>query len=152
MVTVSDRCAAGLAQDESGVVIAQRLEQLPASVVVRRVVPDEPDGIRDAFRAATAAADIAVFTGGTGLAQRDVTPQTLLPLLDYEVPGMAEAMRAAGLRQTALALLSRQIAGVAGRCLVLALPGSVRAVSESLDAVWPALPHALSLLRGDAHH
>lgn len=149
ILTVSDAGARGERADESGDLIAARLADLPAAVVSRSIVPDEPAAISLAVVEACAVADLLVITGGTGLAPRDVTPQALRPLLDYDVPGMAEAMRAAGLASTPHAMLSRQVAGVRGSCLVLALPGSPRGVGESLDAVWAALPHGLRLLRGD---
>lgn len=153
ILTVSDAGARGERADESGDVIATRLAQLPATLVSRGIVADDPPAIAAAVLATVSAADLLVITGGTGLAPRDVTPQALRPLLDYEVPGMAEAMRARGLASTPHAMLSRQVVGVRGRCLVLALPGSPRGVAESLDAVWEALPHGLRLLRGerDAH-
>jgi molybdenum cofactor synthesis domain-containing protein len=151
VLTVSDAGARGERADTSGEVICERLAGLPASVVTRAVVPDEPDAIRAAVLEATASAGLLVITGGTGLGPRDVTPQTVGPLLDYQVPGMAEAMRSRGLASTPHAMLSRQVVGVRGGCLVLALPGSPRAVAECLDAVWEALPHALRLLAGERH-
>jgi len=149
ILTVSDAGARGERVDASGDLIAARLAELPATVVSRGTVPDEAPQIADWVRSAAADSELVVVTGGTGLAPRDVTPQALRPLLDYEVPGMAEAMRRRGLDSTPHAMLSRQVAGVRGRCLVLALPGSPRGVGESLDAVWPALPHGLRLLRGE---
>ena len=153
VITVSDsRARADGADDPSGDAIAERVRDLPGRVVLRRVVADEAEEIRSAVSEALPAVDLVVLTGGTGLGPRDVTPQAVGPLLDYEVPGMAEAMRREGLRSTAHAMLSRQLAGVSGSTLVLALPGSRRAVLESLDAVWDALPHALALLRGETGH
>ena len=151
VLTVSDAGARGERADTSGQVICERLAGLPASVVTRAIVPDEPDAIRAAVLEATASAGLLVITGGTGLGPRDVTPQTVGPLLDYQVPGMAEAMRSRGLAATPHAMLSRQVVGVRGGCLVLALPGSPKAVAECLDAVWEALPHALRLLAGERH-
>jgi molybdenum cofactor synthesis domain-containing protein len=151
VVTVSDGVTSGTRVDQSGDLIVERLRQLPAEVAMRRVVADNADAITAVAREAFSV-ELAVFTGGTGLGPRDVTPQTLQPLLDYEVPGIVEHMRATGVAHTPYAMLSRQLAGVAGRCLVLALPGSVAAVRESLDAVWPVLPHALALLHGDTEH
>lgn len=149
ILTVSDAGARGERADASGDLIATRLADLPATLVSRSLVPDDPPAITSAVVAAAGDADLLVITGGTGLAPRDVTPQTLRPLLDYEVPGMAEAMRARGLAATPHAMLSRQVVGVRGRCLVLALPGSPRGVGDCLDAVWSALPHGLRLLRGE---
>lgn len=149
-LTVSDSRDTG--DDTSGDVITARLAQLPADVVTRSVVADAIDDIRAAVTSCLGDADLIVLTGGTGLGPRDVTPQALRPLLDYEVPGMAEAMRRRGMRSTPRAMLSRQVAGVARGCLVLSLPGSPHAVAESLDAVWDALPHALTLLQGDTRH
>jgi molybdopterin adenylyltransferase len=149
VLTVSDAGSRGERDDASGDLIAARLAELPALLVSRAMVPDDPQAITAAVLEATGAADLLVITGGTGLAPRDVTPQTLRPLLDYEVPGMAEAMRVRGLAATPHAMLSRQVAGVRGRCLVLALPGSPRGVGDCLDAVWAALPHGLRLLRGE---
>jgi len=153
LITVSDTRARGeVGGDPSGDLAAQRLAQLPAVLASRRLVADSVTEIRAAVTEALEGADLLVLVGGTGLGPRDVTPQALATLLDYEVPGMAETMRREGARSTPLAMLSRQVAGVAGGRLVLALPGSPRAVAESLDAVWEALPHALALLQGDTKH
>jgi molybdopterin adenylyltransferase len=153
VITVSDSRAGGRPGDASGDVIAERLRSLPAVIVQRNVVADTIDEIQGVLRRAISGADLVVLTGGTGLGPRDVTPQAIEPLLDYQVPGMAEAMRHDGAQRTPHAMLSRQVVGVAGQCLVISLPGSPRAVAESLDSIWAALPHALALLRGDtAHH
>jgi molybdenum cofactor synthesis domain-containing protein len=151
-ITVSDSRRGVDADDRSGDVIVARFALLPADVVARASVRDDIDAIRAAVRDAAAKADVLILTGGTGLGPRDVTPQALEPLLDYQVPGMAEAMRQQGLSSTPNAMLSRQIVGVIGACLVLSLPGSPRAVAECLDAVWQALPHALDLLSGATRH
>jgi molybdenum cofactor synthesis domain-containing protein len=151
-ITVSDSRRGVDADDRSGDVIVARFALLPADVVARASVPDDIEAIRTAVNDVVAQADVLILTGGTGLGPRDVTPQALEPLLDYQVPGMAEAMRQQGLSSTPNAMLSRQVAGVIGSCLVLSLPGSPRAVAECLDAVWPALPHALQLLAGATRH
>jgi molybdopterin adenylyltransferase len=151
-ITVSDSRRGVDSDDRSGDVIVARFALLPADVVARESVPDSVDAIRAAVGECVTKADIVVLTGGTGLGPRDVTPQALLPLLDYEVPGMAEAMRQQGLASTPHAMLSRQVVGVIGACLVMSLPGSPRAVAECLDAVWPALPHALDLIAGNTRH
>ena len=151
-ITVSDSRRGVDTDDRSGDVIVARFALLPAAVVARTGVPDDIEAIQAAARDFAARADVLVLTGGTGLGPRDVTPQALAPLLDYQVPGMAEAMRRQGLSSTPHAMLSRQVVGVMGGCLVLSLPGSPRAVAECLDAVWAALPHALNLLAGATGH
>ena len=117
------------------------------------VVPDEQQRITDCILAAVVAgADLVVTTGGTGLGPRDVTPQATSTLIDFEVPGLGELMRRAGAASTPMAALSRSMAGVRGRSLVLNLPGSLRGATESLEAVLGVLPHALELLHGDTAH
>ncbi|HEY9287870.1 MAG TPA: MogA/MoaB family molybdenum cofactor biosynthesis protein [Candidatus Dormibacteraeota bacterium] len=149
ILTVSTKGARGERVDESGERISEALARLPAEVVGRAVVSDEIDDIQRQVRDWIRAVDpeLIILTGGTGLGPRDVTPQALEPLLDYPVPGIAEAMRAAGLKKTPHAMLSRSLAGVIGRTLVLALPGSPRGVLDSLDAVLEAIPHGLRTLR-----
>jgi molybdopterin adenylyltransferase len=149
ILTVSTKGARGERVDESGERISEALARLPAEVVGRAVVSDEIDDIQRQLRDWIRAVDpeLIVLTGGTGLGPRDVTPQALEPLLDYPVPGIAEAMRAAGLKKTPHAMLSRSLAGVMGRTLVIALPGSPRGVLDSLDAVLEAIPHGLRTLR-----
>lgn len=151
-ITVSDSRRGVDADDRSGDVIVARFALLPADVVARTSVPDDIEAIQAAVKDFAAKAHVLILTGGTGLGPRDVTPQALVPLLDYQVPGMAEAMRQQGLSSTPHAMLSRQVVGVRDACLVLALPGSPRAVAECLDAVWAALPHAMNLLAGFTRH
>lgn len=151
-ITVSDSRGRDGRGDLSGDVIVERLAHLPARVVARRAVTDSVDEIRSAVLGCVDSADIVVVTGGTGLGPRDVTPQTLLSLLDYQVPGLAEVMRHDGVSSTPHAMLSRQVAGVINGTLIVSLPGNPRAVAECLDAVWAALPHALALLQGDTRH
>jgi molybdopterin adenylyltransferase len=149
VLTVSTKGARGERMDESGEKISEALARIPADIVGRAVVTDDVEAVQHQIREWLGATDpdLIVSTGGTGLGPRDVTPQALEPLLDYPVPGIAEAMRAAGLRKTPHAMLSRSLAGVVGRTLVLALPGSPRGVVDSLEAVMEALPHGLRTLR-----
>jgi molybdenum cofactor biosynthesis protein B len=137
VITVSDRCAAGEAEDLSGPAVARLLEAAGIEVTNSHVIPDEADEIRALLR--EAGADLVVTTGGTGLGPRDVTPQATAQELDYQVPGLGEEMRRAGLASTPLSVLSRGLAGVRGRTLILNLPGSERGATESLAAVLPIL-------------
>ena len=148
VLTVSDGVTNGARSDASGPAVAARLERL-GFAVTRGLVPDERRLIGAAVRSAAREHVLVVTTGGTGLAPRDVTPEALHELLDYEVPGFGEVMRAEGRRSTPFAALSRSVAGVLGRTLVVALPGSQRGAVESLDAVAPLFDHALATLRGD---
>jgi molybdenum cofactor synthesis domain-containing protein len=153
VITVSDRASAGKMKDESGPALAQRLKQDQFEVSGPEVVPDEQDRITDAVVAAVVnGADVVITTGGTGLGPRDVTPQATSMLVDYEVPGLAEAMRRAGAASTPMSALSRGMAGVRGHTLVINVPGSVKGATESLEAVMPVLAHAIRLLHGDTEH
>jgi len=151
-ITVSDSRRGIDADDRSGDVIVARFALLPSDIVARESVPDDIESIRAAVRRCAEHADVLILTGGTGLGPRDVTPQALVSMFDYEIPGMAEVMRHAGMTSTPHAMLSRQVVGVMTKCLVMTLPGSPTAVAECLDAVWPALPHALTLISGDTRH
>lgn len=151
VITASDRSAAGEREDRSGSEVAARLEGL-GFAVERSVVPDERSRIEASLVAAAARHRLVITTGGTGLTPRDVTPQATLAVIDYEVPGIAEAMRAEGRRHTPMAALSRGVAGVRGATLILNLPGSPNGALESLEAVVPILDHALETLAGPFDH
>lgn len=152
VVTVSTRAAAGAYADRSGPAAVAALTALGFAVADAIVVPDGPD-VRHALRAAVRDGyRLVVTTGGTGLAPDDVTPEQTAPLLDRPVPGLAEAVRAAGVAAGATAaVLSRGVAGLAGRTLIVNLPGSTRAVTESLAAIGPALRHAVEQVGGGDH-
>ena len=152
VVTVSNRAAAGVYADTTGPLIADALAQAGHEIGAPVVVPDG-DPVESALRDAVAAgAHLIVTTGGTGISPTDRTPEATRRVLDYEVPGLAEQMRAEGLRKTPMAALSRSLAGVRGRTLILNLPGSVRGATESLEAVVPVLRHAVDLLAGQTPH
>jgi molybdenum cofactor synthesis domain-containing protein len=153
VITVSDRAAAGQMEDASGPAVAAALGGAGFEVGSVEVVPDDRARIAAAISgAAGAGCRLVVTTGGTGLGPRDVTPQATATVLEYQVPGLAEAMRHQGLARTPLAALSRGLAGVGGGALIINLPGSVKGAIESLAAVLPALPHAVQLLEGDTAH
>jgi molybdopterin adenylyltransferase len=151
VLTVSDRGAQGERVDTSGALVAGRLAAL-GFTVERGVVPDEQPRIEAALAAAAMEHRLVVTTGGTGLTPRDVTPQATRAIIDYEVPGFAEAMRADGRAKTPLAILSRAVVGVRARCLIVNLPGSPKGAMESLATLEPVLGHALETLAGPYEH
>ena len=151
VLTVSDSVAAGVREDASGSDLAARLDELGYDVE-RAVVTDDPEAIAAAIADATGRAAIVVTTGGTGLTPRDVTPQATRSVVEYEVPGLAEAMRATGRARTPFADLSRGIVGVRDRTLIVNLPGSPRGALESLAAIEPVIGHALETLAGPYEH
>jgi len=151
ILTASDRGARGEREDRSGPALAEAIASLPgAQVVARAIVPDEQPEIEAVLRRWVAEGfDLILTTGGTGLSPRDVTPEATRAVIDREAPGFAEAMRAASLAITPHAMLSRAIAGLAGRTLIINLPGSPKAARENLMTILPALGHGLDKLRGD---
>lgn len=151
MLTISDGVAAGTRQDASGDALAELLSGL-GYAVERGVVSDERSAIVAEVTARAGRYGLLVATGGTGLGPRDVTPQALRQVLDYEIPGFGEVMRAAGRGSTPMADLSRSLAGVRERSLVIAVPGSPSGATESLEALVPLLAHALETLRGHTQH
>jgi molybdenum cofactor biosynthesis protein B len=153
VITVSDGVSAGTRTDASGPALIELLERDQFEVSGPEVVPDKQERICDAIVAAVVAgADVVVTTGGTGLGPRDVTPQATSMLIDYEVPGLGELMRRAGAATTPMAALSRSMAGVRGKALILNVPGSIKGATESLEAVSPVLGHAIQLLHGHTKH
>jgi molybdenum cofactor synthesis domain-containing protein len=148
VLTLSDKGSRGERPDESGPAIAEALKGV-GEVQYYDILPDERDLIRDRLLLYAGKVDLILTTGGTGLSPRDVTPEATRDVIEREIPGIAEAMRAEGLKKTKNAMLSRAIAGVKGQTLIINLPGSPKAVRENLAVIIDALSHAIEKIKGD---
>lgn len=151
VVTVSDRVSVGGRDDASGDHLAERLTEM-GFIVERALVPDEAADISKLLQSSVDGRALILTTGGTGLTPRDITPQATKSVLEYEIPGIPELLRAEGARSTPYAYLSRSVAGVLRRCLIINLPGSTRGARESMAALEPILNHALGTLAGPFDH
>lgn len=150
VLTISDRSARGERPDEGGPLVERIISEAGGTVVARATVPDERKQISAQLSAWAddRVAELILATGGTGLGPRDVTPEATRDVIEREAPGIAEAMRAAGMRITAYAALSRQVVGTRGRALIVNLPGSPKAAAECLEAILEILPHAVEMVAG----
>ncbi len=151
VITVSTKGFAGERPDESGPAMAEGLRAAGIEIVAQDLVPDDVERVATAILAAArAGANVVLTTGGTGLSPNDVTPEATRRVIDREIPGIAEALRARSLERTPHGMLSRGVAGALGKTLVVNLPGSPRAVRESLEVILPVLPHVVELLAGES--
>jgi len=152
VIVCSDSISAGQKVDKAGKAIIKKLEESSVEIKDYAIIPDEIEDIQKAvLKHAAEKTDMVLFTGGTGLSKRDVTPEALKPLLDREIPGISEAARSYGQDRTPYAMLSRSVAGVKDQTLVLALPGSTKGAEESMDSLFPAILHVFRILKGARH-
>lgn len=150
VLTLSDKGSKGERRDESGPLIREMLSDIKAEITHYDILPDEKEVIKEKLIEYSSKVDLILTTGGTGLSPRDITPEATLEILDRQVPGIAEAMRSEGLKLTKRAMLSRAAAGVKGKSLIVNLPGSPKAVKESLSIIIDVIPHAIQKIKGDA--
>ncbi|SDC24086.1 MULTISPECIES: MogA/MoaB family molybdenum cofactor biosynthesis protein [unclassified Candidatus Frackibacter] len=151
IITASDKGSKGEREDESGQVIKEIVAEINGEVVSYQIVPDEKEELKEVMLKMINKENVELLltTGGTGLGPRDVTPDATLELIEKEVPGLAEAMRMESLKVTNRAMLSRAVSGILQESLIVNLPGSPKAVSECLEVILPAIPHAIELIRGE---
>lgn len=150
VLTLSDKGSRGEREDLSGPLIEDMLKRIDAEVKFYEILPDEKETLIEKLIKYSEKADLIFTTGGTGLSPRDVTPEATLEVIDRQIPGIAEAMRAEGLKKTSRAMLSRAVAGVKGRSLIINLPGSPKAVKENLAVILDVIPHAIEKIKGDS--
>ncbi|GAB4488187.1 MAG: MogA/MoaB family molybdenum cofactor biosynthesis protein [Thermodesulfovibrionales bacterium] len=148
VITLSDKGAKGEREDLAGPEITEIVRGIGIETLFAEVIPDEKELLVKKLIEYSAKVDAIFTTGGTGLSPRDVTPEATLSVIDRQIPGIAEAMRSEGMKKTKRAMLSRAVAGVRGRTLIVNLPGSPRAVREGLAAILEVIPHAVEKIKG----
>lgn len=148
ILTLSDKGSRGEREDLGGPLIREMIKTISAEVLYYEIIPDEKELIKEKLIEYSRSADLIITTGGTGLSPRDLAPDATLEVIEREIPGIAEAMRMAGLKMTNRAMLSRAVAGIRGKTLIINLPGSPKAVKEGLEAIMDVLPHAIEKIKG----
>lgn len=153
VLTISDKCAKGQREDTSGKVVQELVKKIPAEIIKYEIIPDEPEMIKAKLieYADELKLDLVLTDGGTGFTRRDRTPEATKEVIEREAPGIAEAMRFEGFKSTKRAMLSRGVAGLRGKTLIINLPGSTRGAKESLEAILDELPHGLDMLAEKEH-
>lgn len=153
VLTISDRCSKGIREDESGKIVQKIIQNLPSQIIKYEIIPDEPEMIKEKLKdyADNLKVDLVLTNGGTGFGPRDFTPEATREVIERDVPGIPEVMRLECSKFNKRAMLSRAVAGIRGKTLIVNLPGSSRGAEESLQAILEALAHGLDMILGKEH-